>query len=33
MKANLIVISRSPKNTRDHFEDQMFVESLILVLI
>ena len=27
MKANLIVISRSPKNTKDHFEDQMFVES------
>lgn len=27
MKANLIVISRSPKNTGDHFKDQMFVEE------
>lgn len=27
MKANLIVISRSPKITGDHFKDQVFVES------
>lgn len=27
MKANLIVISRSPKDTGDHFKDQMSVES------
>lgn len=27
MKANLIVISRSPKNTREHFEDQSFIDS------
>ena len=27
MKVNLIVISRSPKDTGDHFKDQMSVES------